>query len=134
MTSSTVSGNQATNGGGISSSGALTLTNALIEGDCSFFGPHISGGGNLESPEGTCGFDQPTDQPNVSADDLKLGPLADNGGLTETRALLPGSVAIDQAEDCLDADDAPLTTDQRGIVRPQGSTCDVGAFELEVGP
>jgi len=79
------------------------------------------------------GFDQPTDQINVSADDLKRERLADNGGPTETSALLPGSVAIDviPAEDCLDADGAPLTTDQRGEPRPGDSICDVGAFEVQ---
>ena len=43
-----------------------------------------------------------------------------------------GSVAIDviPAEDCVDADGAPLTTDQRGEPRPEtgGTMCDVGAF------
>ena len=52
-----------------------------------------------------------------------------------THALLPGSIAIDQtpAEDCVDADGQPLTTDQRGEPRPEtgGTMCDVGAFELQ---
>jgi hypothetical protein len=90
-----------------------------------------SGGGNIESPGDTCGFDQPTDLVNVTAEQLKLGPLADNGGPTMTHALLPGSVAIDRIAPamCVDADGEPLTTDQRGVARPQGTMCDVGAFE-----
>ena len=52
-----------------------------------------------------------------------------------THALLPGSVAIDwiPEADCVDADGAPLTTDQRGEPRPEpsGTMCDVGAFELQ---
>jgi hypothetical protein len=52
-----------------------------------------------------------------------------------THALLPGSVAIDQVPeaDCVDADGAPLTTDQRGEPRPEtgGTMCDLGAFEVQ---
>jgi hypothetical protein len=54
-----------------------------------------------------------------------LGPLADNGGSTLTRALLAGSPAIDTgSSDC-----PPPATDQRGTARPQGVHCDIGAFE-----
>ncbi|HSB00776.1 MAG TPA: choice-of-anchor Q domain-containing protein, partial [Anaerolineales bacterium] len=56
--------------------------------------------------------------------DPKLGVLADNGGPTQTMALLPGSPAIDAG----DAASCPAT-DQRGISRPQGGGCDIGAFE-----
>jgi beta-glucanase (GH16 family) len=62
-----------------------------------------------------------TDQIVVSAG---LGPLADNGGPTLTHALLPGSPAIDAGDDAV----CPAT-DQRGVARPQGASCDVGAFE-----
>lgn len=55
--------------------------------------------------------------------DPKLGPLQNNGGATETHELLPGSRAIDAADD-----EAPLT-DQRGIARPQGTHNDIGAFD-----
>jgi hypothetical protein len=107
------------------------VTNSVVDGDCE--GPPTSNGYNIESPGDTCGFDQPTDQINVSAEDLKLGELADNGGPTMTHALGEGSVAIDviPAEDCVDADGAPLTTDQRGF--PRDSMCDVGSFEVQEG-
>ncbi len=57
---------------------------------------------------------------------------ADNGGPTPTMALLPGSSAVDHIppEDCTDLEGKPLASDQRGIPRPQGAGCDVGAFEL----
>ena len=115
-----------------------TFTNSVVDGDCDAdFVSILSNGYTIESPGNTCGFDQPTDQVNVSADDLKLGPLQDNGGPTETHALLPGSVAIDKIPevDCVDADAAPLTTDQRGQPRPEigGTMCDVGAFEWSAG-
>jgi len=58
-------------------------------------------------------------------DDPLLGPLADNGGPNKTMALQPGSPAIDAGNNTT----CP-GTDQRGILRPQGSICDIGAFEL----
>ncbi len=57
--------------------------------------------------------------------DPLLGPLTDNGGLTTTHALRAGSPAIGRAGL------APCATDrdQRGVRRPQGRRCDIGAFE-----
>jgi hypothetical protein len=62
---------------------------------------------------------------NLDADPL-LGPLQDNGGFTQTMALGPGSPARDAADDSI----CPAT-DQRGVPRPQGAGCDMGAFEAE---
>jgi CSLREA domain-containing protein len=56
--------------------------------------------------------------------DPKLGALADNGGPTNTHALLAGSPAIDAGS----TPDCPAT-DQRGVSRPQGSGCDIGSYE-----
>ncbi len=138
LINSTVSGNSAAVGGGIQNLlGTVTLANTLVDDDCQVSeGPSIvSLGHNIQSPDDTCGFDQASDQVNVTAEQLNLGPLQDNGGPTMTHALLSGSVAIDQirAEDCVDAEGQPLTTDQRGEPRPEtgGATCDVGAFEVQ---
>jgi hypothetical protein len=126
--SSTVSGNWT---GGQGSAvyadwGSIDTALTLIDGDC--VGATVASNGyNIESPGDTCGFDQPTDQVNVSADDLKLGELADNGGPTMTHALLPDSVAIDQ----IPVVDCQVTEDQRGEPRPGGTLCDVGAFEVQ---
>jgi hypothetical protein len=121
----------------------VVLTGSIVDGDCGCgaFVPAdcsdyvTSNGHNIESPGDTCGFDDPTDQVSVTAEQLNLGPLQDNGGPTMTHALLPGSFAIDQipAEYCVDADGAALTTGQRGEPRPEtgGTMCDVGAFELQ---
>ena len=152
LINSTVSGNTAGGaGGGIDNAGTLTLINSTVSGDVSFLGTltststlidgvcegrltweAVSKGYNIESPGNTCGFDQEGD---LSVLDLMLGPLQDNGEPTETHALLPGSPAINQipVEDCLDADGAPLMTDQRGEPRPEtgGTMCDVGAFERQ---
>src|SRR5262245_17986573 len=64
------------------------------------------------------------DKPGIS--NPGLGPLALNPpGTTETHALLDGSPAIDAVlTGC-----PPPGTDQRGITRPQGSACDMGAYE-----
>jgi hypothetical protein len=65
---------------------------------------------------------------NISGDPL-LQSLVNNGGFTQTHALGAGSPAIDTAdpENCLD-------TDQRGVPRPQGDFCDMGAYEYEFPP
>lgn len=72
---------------------------------------------NVASPN-NCGTPAFTDDPN-------LGPLADNDGMTQTMALLSGSPVIDAGDDTI----CP-TADQRGVLRPQGSGCDMGAYEV----
>jgi len=83
------------------------------------------GGGNLQWP---------TLNPNDANDrrctagvvfaEPMLGPLAANGGPTQTMAPLVGSPALNTGVAC-----PPPGTDQRGVVRPQGPACDVGAVE-----
>jgi hypothetical protein len=62
-----------------------------------------------------------------------LGLLQDNGGPTDTQALSLGSPAVDHANPagCTDSTNTLLTVDQRGMTRPQGVACDVGAYELQ---
>jgi len=103
-----------------------TVANSLIDGGCGT-GDITSNGYNIESPGNTCGFDQEGDQANVSAEALNLGPLQDNGGLTETHALLPASVAIDAIPEAM----CEVDRDQRGEPRPGGTMCDVGSFEVQ---
>ena len=133
LTSSTVSGNTASIFGNIYNGDTATLTNTVIDGDC--WGDITSNGYNIESPGDTCGFDQTGDLVNITEGQLDLGELANNGGPTMTHAVGAESVAIDHipAVDCVDADDAPLTTDQRGEPRPEtgGDACDVGSFERQ---
>jgi hypothetical protein len=98
------------------------LTNTILYGDVGqVFGLIIDGGHNICS-DGSAQFTSPTSRNNV---DPRLAPLADNGGPTPTVALLPGSPAIDAGDDSV----CP-PTDQRGVSRPQGLACDIGAFEL----
>jgi hypothetical protein len=61
--------------------------------------------------------------PLLSSDPM-LGSLTNNGGATQTMALLPASPAINAGKDA-----SCLSTDQRGVTRPQGSHCDIGAYE-----
>jgi hypothetical protein len=61
-----------------------------------------------------------------------LGPLADNGGPTQTLALLPGSPAIGAGTSTSLLGDIP-TTDQRGLPRPPGAP-DIGAFQVQPPP
>lgn len=65
--------------------------------------------------------------------DPKLGALAANGGSTRTHVLGAGSAAVDAGDPagCKDGAGATLTTDQRGIARPQGGRCDIGATEAQ---
>ncbi len=100
-----------------------SVFNSIIEGKCTGILP-VSRGGNLGGPDITehcIGNRVPTD---IVAADLGLGPLTDNGGPTMTHALFRGSPAINTADP---ANCEP--TDQRGVPRPVGPGCDVGAFE-----
>jgi hypothetical protein len=60
-----------------------------------------------------------------------LGPLADNGASTRTLALLSGSPAIEAGNPVAlgSSAGACAPTDQRGVPRPQGPRCDIGAYE-----
>lgn len=84
---------------------------------------------NLESPGSTCGLGSLNNKRNVSATDLALGPLADNGGPTLTRLPQPGSAALDYVMV------VPSCTvrDQRGY-RGVGGFCDIGAVEAGALP
>jgi CSLREA domain-containing protein len=133
VTNTTLSGNTVNGssgvpaGGGIyqdSFSGTVTLRNTIVAnspagGNCS--GTIANGGGNLDSGA-TCSWG--SDNNSQSNTDPKLGPLTSNGGRTQTMALLAGSPAINKGTDA----DCPAT-DQRGIARPQGAHCDIGAYE-----
>jgi len=153
VTGSTFSGNSASYGGAIVNiGGTLTVTSSTFSGNTAGFGGAIynfggtlstvtgntasnqgpdiygnvstDGGGNVVgTTAGSTGLTNGTDKLNTPA---LLGPLANNGGPTQTFALLPGSPAIDISP-CPDS----LTTDQRGVTRPQGSACDSGSFESQ---
>jgi uncharacterized repeat protein (TIGR01451 family) len=106
----------------------LSIENTIVAnpgagGNCFDSGGFLNSlGHNLDSGN-TCGFSVAGD---ISNADPLLGPLQDNGVTTLTHALLPGSPAIDKGDDY-----SCPATDQRGVVRPQGAVCDIGAYEFE---
>ncbi|WP_139559210.1 choice-of-anchor Q domain-containing protein [Methylotetracoccus oryzae] len=129
---STLTGNRAgADGGGLFMywGGTITLSNTLIArnkgpgSDCSIRDTDYLArnfeGVNLIA-DGSCDV---LANGGISGDP-KLGRLRDNGGPTLTHALRAGSPAIDAADAAL----CPKT-DQRGITRPPGAACDIGAFE-----
>jgi hypothetical protein len=112
-------------------------------GNCSSlnFGPFMASslGYNL-SDDATCAstFVQTGDLNSTPAG-LDPRGLQDNGGPTQTVALLASSPAVDAipVNSCIDTTQfppTPLTTDQRGVYRPQGSGCDIGSYELQQIP
>jgi hypothetical protein len=106
----------------------LLRPNSPSGGDC----VGASDGGYNLVEDGSC----ITDATSFSGDSL-LGDLSDNGGPTETHALLADSPAIAAIPDTNGSTapgcgDAGITTDQRGVARPQGPACNIGAYEVEV--
>lgn len=153
VTNSTISGNRAGQGGGLYNTGAgvtavlrsstilsnlslvqtggniynitgtVRLNNSIIAlpvtGNDNCVGSGIvSDGHNLDS-DNTCGLG--AGEHRGVADPL-IDTLKDNGGPTLTHALLSGSPAIDASPVC-------EPTDQRGVPRPDGVACDIGAYE-----
>jgi hypothetical protein len=111
------------------SGATVTLANTVIadnNGTADCFGGVTSSGYNIVENPGNCTLSQ-NDLTNL---DPKLGPLQDNGGPTFTQALLSGSPAIDAVPVGANGCGTTLTSDQRGVTRPQGPACDVGAFEV----
>lgn len=139
---STVVGNSAANGANVGN-----LHNSDVDDDLLFasvLADPLGGGGNCgETSSGpisagynvadddSCLLTATGDQEGVA--DVGLGALGDNGGPTQTMLPQAGSVLLDVIPpgDCRTAD-AGLDTDQRGVTRPQGTGCDVGAVEVEV--
>ncbi len=130
----------ASGGGNIDvSGGTLYLEDSIVSGGTVAPGPSSSGGNcrtenggtitdqthNLEdTTPSQCGLSSANH--DVIGVDPLLGPLADNGGPTQTRALGPGSPAIGAGE-CF------ASSDQRGQPRPSGGPCDIGAYETRPG-
>ena len=150
VSNSTLSGNSASNGGGIYNVGfnganaLVSLDNTILASTSAMPGANLvnvglgtsitSEGYNLSSDDGGGFLSAAGDQINT---DPKLGPLQDNGGPTETMALLPGSPAQDQGKSF------GVTSDQRGFPRPVdipsipnasgGDGSDIGAVEMDAG-
>lgn len=134
LESATISANSASTSGGDggniynqagATNGVVEAKNVIVHdaqtsGNCggvavTSTGPNLeqnTSGGGL-----SCGFSL-----FASTTDPMFSPLAWNGGLTRTLALVAGSPALNVGSGC-------AAVDQRGVPRPQGPACDVGAYE-----
>ena len=154
LVSNTVSHNGAsTAASGIYDGGVISVLNTIIGSDVSLpvtslLGKFYSLGNNIVTDgRGSSGFVNGISHDKVSdnsAIDPLLGDLSNNGGQTDTRALLTGSPAIDAGSDCVFTGFCPgqdrsmvfsMRSDQRiGFSRRAGAAVDVGAFEAGAGP
>lgn len=117
--------------GGNVSDGGIRFENTIVAAgvgasgseNCLLVDPAASSsaGGNIDSLD-QCGFHAPGDHVNTNP---MLGALQPNGGPVQTIAPLPGSPAIEGGQNS-----GCPGTDARGVLRPAGPACDVGAFEL----
>ena len=158
ITNSTLSGNSANYGGGILSTGSLTVTNSTVLENSAAYS-----GGGIYNYEGTATVNNSIVANSFSGGDVTgtifdgthnligdgsflnsftnsilgdpmLGPLADNGGVTRTHAVLATSPVIDAGENAVavDAEGNPLQFDQlnEGFDRVFGAAVDIGAVEF----
>jgi hypothetical protein len=82
----------------------------------------------IEDVSGTCSISGDTTG-NIIGSDPMLGPLAFNGGSTDTHAVLAGSPVLDAGDPAC----PPPGTDQRKVPRPQGPFCEMGSWESPEG-
>ncbi len=135
LTNVTFNANSAANygfGGGIyNDNSSPTLTNVIIAnsvngGDCYNVTSTLNAASSnnlIEDAANACGLTNAVNG-NIIGSDPMLGTLANNGGFTQTHALMAGSPAINTG-----ANTGCPATDQRGATRPQGAQCDIGAYE-----
>ncbi len=130
----TIANNTSNNqGGGIYNLDTFNIKNSIVANNtvggspqnCTIAGGTFTPSGVNFADDGTCtGFSN-----NTPLTSLNLQPLGNYGGPTQTIALGAGSVAIDAVTDCTDLNGNTVSTDQRGVIRPQGTRCDAGAYE-----
>jgi hypothetical protein len=116
--------------------GSVVVKNSIFAsptrgaGSACWSGPGVlvSDGHNIGG-DASCGFNGPGD---LNSTNPLLGPTTNNGGPTPTNLPLCNSPAIDAVPvaDSTDVNGVPITTDQRGVSRPQGAASDIGAVEV----
>jgi CSLREA domain-containing protein len=147
MNNVTVTNNTVTAGdvGGIlrgSGSGAVSMRNTIVAGnsapmgsspDC--YGTMTSQGHNLIGSLGS-GCSVTGDTTGNLSGAANLGPLANNGGATLTHKPGPTSNAVDAGDPSTPGSGGTscAATDQRGLARPGGTQCDIGAVESDATP
>lgn len=142
LTTNTITDNSAPLGSAIVGAGetpTVRFSGTIIEGSCAKTSSAVvweSEGYNIESPGDSCEFVLPSDTVDATSGQLNLGPLADNGGETETHLPMSGSIAIDAIPEELCGEVLAVIPllDQRTVTRPQGAGCDVGSVEVVPEP
>ena len=147
--STTISGNNGGLNGGlyvatfVSPAPTAFLRNSILTANLGH--PGANGGADCTGPVTSNGYNivgdrDPTcstfDATNISTPTPALGALASNGGPTQTMVPNAGSPAIDAGNPagCLGLGGSALTVDQRGLARPFGPRCDIGAVEAQTVP
>jgi len=136
ITASTIAGNSAGSGsgGGIATfaPGVVNLTGSILANNTAGSSPDCteaitSGGFNLIEDTSGCTITGTTTG-NITGQNAQLAALANNGGPTQTHALLGSSPALNAFTS---AGCPPPTIDQRNISRPQQTACEIGSFECQ---
>lgn len=129
ITNSTITDNVASDPGGgvrVETKADLVMANTILRDNTAPGGADCSGAitarNNLVESSGGCTL---TGNGNMTGDP-ELAPLGNYGGPTMTRAIPKTSIAKDTGS----AADCPAT-DQRGVDRPHGAGCDIGAYEFD---
>jgi hypothetical protein len=149
LNNDTIVGNTAVNsavavdigGGGIydassNAASVVTLHNTIVSknltsSDCGPLPARFTSSGHNIDGDNSCNLvgagDQKSTDPQVAALAFNAPPVVPPNGFPNTMAITNSSPAFDKADNT----NCP-TTDERGLNRPQGAACDVGAFELLV--
>jgi predicted outer membrane repeat protein len=138
---STIAFNTGNTGGGIfSAGGTIDIGNSIVAKNTAPTSPDIGGSSYTNAGNNLIGINTGFEATFPASSlvgtasspvDPLLAPLANNGGATQTHALLPGSPAINAGNNALIP--SGVTTDQRGegFARIVGGTVDIGAFEVQ---
>ena len=138
---STLAGNSAaqSNGSAFFNYGSFVMKGTILANNgagnnCLDYASTATSAGYNLSDDSSCHFFSGAGDRTNTAAGLDPAGLKDNGGPTQTIALIVGSPAIDAipvnpTNNCTDVRGNPMVNDQRGVGRPQGLNCDIGAFE-----
>ncbi len=136
----TIAGNQAQTGANIDSSSVLTSFGSVVAlgnggANCVLTGPPTISNGWNWSNDTSCGFTNTASGDHQGPGDPLLGAAANNGGPGPTQLPQVGSPLIDAIPNAsCQADGASgITTDERGLPRPDSASpnCDIGAVEVQ---